>query len=195
MTTRASEEDRNPVFFHILGIVKGVTAIFRINDIIDLPLIDSLSAQRLCTIRDVILDMRENRVFALVCRERLFRRTLEAIPYRNVVSITQNGVGVAGITRQISLREMSMKHRRYQSYGAILGKLVLSSRGETLGVVRDLLFDTASGVIKAYELSEGYLDDFLHGRHIVGIDYENLLTGKNIILNDYSSNKQGHSRQ
>ena len=90
---------------------------------------------------------------------------------------------------------MSMKHRRYQSYGAILGKLVLSSRGETLGVVRDLLFDTASGVIKAYELSEGYLDDFLHGRHIVGIDYENLLTGKNIILNDYSSNKQGHSRQ
>lgn len=169
--------------------------IFRINDLIDLPVIDSLSSHRLCTIRDVIVDLRENRIFALVCRERLFRRTLESIPYRNVVSITQNGVGVAGDTRQISLRELSMKHRRYQSYGIILGKLVLSSRGETLGVVRDLLIDTASGVIKAYELSEGYLDDFLHGRQIVGIDYENLLTGKSIILSDYNSNKQGYSRQ
>lgn len=168
-------------------------AIFRINDIIDLPVIDSLSSHRLCTIRDVIVDLRENNIFALVCRERLLRRTLEAIPYSNVVSITQNGVGVAGAARQISLRELSMKHRRYQSYGIILGKLVLSSRGDTLGVVRDLLFDTSSGAIKAYELSEGYLDDFLHGRHIVGIDYENLLTGKSIIFNDY--NKQGYSRQ
>jgi len=154
-----------------------------------------MSSHRLCTIHDVIVDLRENRIFALVCRERLLKRTLEAIPYRNVVSITQNGIGVTGNMKQISLRELDMKHRRYQSYCVLLGKLVLSSRGETLGVVRDLLIDTTSGVIKAYELSEGYLDDFLHGRHIVGIDYDNFLTGKNIVLNDFNSNKQGCYRQ
>lgn len=169
--------------------------IFRINDIIDLPVIDSMSAHRLCTIKDVIVDLRENRVYALVCRERLFKRTLEAIPYRNVVSITQNGIGIAGSTRQISLREMDMKHRRFQSYGAIMGRLVLSNRGETLGVVRDILIDTGSGMIKAYELSEGYLDDFLAGRHIVGADYGSMLTEKSIILDGYGSREQDAFRQ
>lgn len=163
-----------------------MVSIFRINDIIDLPVVDIISSRRLCTIRDVLIDLRENRIYALVCKEKLFRRTLEAIPYRSVRSITQNGIAIEGNINQVSLRELSVKHRRFQSFEEILGKLVQSSRGETLGVVRDLLIDTNSGLIKACELSDGYLDDFISGRHIVGIDYENMLTGKNIVLNEYN---------
>lgn len=193
MTTRISEEDRIRSFFFNLPIVNNfislvceVVNIFRINDLIDLPVVDSVSYRRLCTIHDVIVDLRENRVYALVCKEKLFKRSLEAIPYRNVVSVTQNGIGIVGNTSQISLRELSMKHRRFQSFGTILGKLVLSSRGDTLGIVRDLLIDTNSGIIKAYELSEGYLDDFISGRHIVGIDYDNMFTGKSIVINEHN---------
>ena len=163
-----------------------MVSIFRINDIIDLPVIDCISSKRLCTIRDVIIDLREKRVYALVCKEKLFRRALDAIPYRSVLSITQNGIMIEGNISQISLRELSMKHRRFQSFGEILGNFVQSGRGETLGIVRDLLIDTNSGLIKACELSEGYLDDFISGRHIVGIDYENMLTGKSIVLNEYN---------
>lgn len=163
---------------------KEVITIFRINDMIDLPVVDSITFRRLCTIRDVIIDLRENRVYALVCKERLFKRYLEAIPFRNVSAITQNSIGLVGKMNQISLRELSIKHRRFQSYSNILGKLVLSSRGETMGVIRDLLIDTNNGIIKAYELSEGYLDDFIGGRHIVGLDHGYKLTDKNILLNE-----------
>lgn len=160
---------------------------FRINDIIDLPIIQSMSEQRLCTIRDVIIDMRENRVFALVCKERILRRSLEVMPFRNVVAITQNCVVVVGRINQISLRELSIKSRRFLSYRNILGKIVLNSRGETSGIIRDLLFDTNSGIIKAYELSDGYIDDIIKGRHIVELECGHALSGKNLVLRDYST--------
>ncbi len=131
--------------------------------------------------------MRESRVYALVCKERLLRRTLEAIPFRNVAAITQNSVAVIGRIDQISLRGLSMKYRRFQSYKSILGKIVLSSRGETLGIIRDLIFDTNSGIIKAYELSEGYIDDLLRGRHIIELECGYTLSDKNIVIKDYSS--------
>ena len=168
-------------------LANEVINIFRVNDLIDLPVIESMSAQRLCTIRDVIIDMRESRVYALVCKERLFRRYLEAIPFRNVAAITQNNVAVTGKIDQISLRGLGMKYRRFQSYKNILGKIVLSSRSETLGIIRDLLIDTNSGIIKAYELSEGYIDDILTGRHIVELECGHTFSDKNVVLKDHNA--------
>ena len=157
---------------------------FRIIDMIDLPMIDCLSGQRLCTIRDVIVDMRENRAYALVCKERFFRRSLEAVPFRKVETISQNGVSVTGRAKRVCLRELFTKQRRFQSYQNVLGKLVINSKGETLGIIRDILIDTYSGSITAYELSEGYIDDFLRGRHIMELNCEHSYNGKNIILKD-----------
>ena len=164
-----------------------VINIFRINDIIDLPVVDSISAQRLCTIRDVIIDLRESRIYALICKEKFFGKSLEAVPFRSVTAISQNNVTVTGRISLISLRELRMKQRRYQSYQSILGKLVQCSKGETLGAVRDLLIDTNSGIIKAYELSEGYIDDFLRGRHIIEMDSRHILNGENVVLNEYNT--------
>lgn len=160
--------------------------IFRINDIIDLPVIDIESARRVSTIRDVIIDLRENRIYALICRERFIRRYTEAIAYKNVNLITQNSVGVTGRTERLNIRELCMKQRRFQSYNLILGKLVLGTHGEMLGVIRDLLIDTDTGIIKAYELSEGYLDDFLKGRKIISLEYGHKLSGKNLVQSDYN---------
>lgn len=153
--------------------------IFRINDLIDLPVIDSMSAQKLCSIKDVIIDIREYRVHALVCRERMFRRSLEALPFKNVESISQNGIWTGGNIGRMSSRGLLAKQKRFKSYQYILGKLVHSSEGESLGVIRDILFDTNSGIIKAYELSEGYIDDFLSGRHIVEMKSGHSLLGNN----------------
>ena len=161
-----------------------VISIFRINDIIDLPVVDNISTQRLCTIRDVIIDLRESKVYALVCKERFFRRSLEAVPFKHVTEISQSSITVTGRFKLISISELNLNHRRFQSYQSILGKLVLSSHGETLGIIRDILIDTNSGVIKAFELSEGYIDDFLGGRHIMELDCGHTLAGKNIILKE-----------
>jgi uncharacterized protein YrrD len=151
-----------------------VISIFRINDIIDLPVIDSTSAQRLCAIKDVIIDMRKNSIYALVCKERMFGRSLEAVPFKSVEAISQNGIWAGGRTIQINSKNIFVKQRYFQSYQNILGKLVQGSGGEELGIIRDILFDTNTGIIRAYELSEGYLDDFFRGRRIIELDSASL---------------------
>ncbi len=160
---------------------------FRINDMIDLPVVDCVSKRRICTIRDVIVDMRAGRVYALVCKERLFSRAIEAIPFTNVADISQNGVKAGGSNLHMSLRELRMKHRRLQSYQDILGKLVLGGRGEPLGIIRDILIDVNSGAIKAYELSEGYIDDLLKGRQIIAVDGDRTFDDGNMVMKDVSA--------
>lgn len=169
--------------FGLFSLLKyEVIGIFRVNDIIDLPVCDNITAQKLCTIHDAIIDIKKSRVYALVCKERLFSRSLEAIPFLHIAEISQSSIIVADRTSIINLRDLNIKRRRFQSCQNILGKLVLSSRGETLGVIRDILIDTKSGAIKAYELSEGYIDDFLGGRHIMKLDCGCTFTGKNVVL-------------
>ena len=160
---------------------------FRVNDIIDLPVVHCMSAKKMCTIRDVIIDLKEVRVYALVCRERILKRYIEAVPFGNITSITQNSVVITGRMKQISLAELSMKQRRYQSYKNMLGKMVLNSKREALGITSDLLIDTDSGVISAIELSEGYIDDILKGRRILKLDYGHTLSGDGIVLKDFNA--------
>ena len=159
-------------------------SIFRINDIIDLPVFDCVSEEKRCTVRDVIIDTKENRLHILICRERMLGRSLEAIPYKNVESISQNGIRASGNISRMSPRGLLAKQRRFSSCQDILGKLVQSTRGEPLGIIRDILFDTNTGIIKAYELSEGYFDDFIRGRHIVELEHGYTLTGSNAVIKE-----------
>jgi len=151
---------------------------------IDLPVFDCVSEQKRCTVRDIIIDKKENRIHALICRERMFGRSLEAVPFKNVESISQNGIRAAGNISRVSPRGLLAKQRRFSSYQDILGKLVQSLRGEPLGIIRDILFDTNTGIIKAYELSEGYLDDFLKGRHIVELEHGHTFTENNAVIKE-----------
>lgn len=168
------------------GFIVGGIFIFRINDIIDLPIIDRTSGQRICTVKDVVIDTRENRVYALVCKERLIKRSIEIVPYNDVIAITQNYVVIYGKDSIINEREALSIYRRYTSIENILGKLVINSRGEILGIIRDLLINSADGHIKAYEYSAGYFDDLVSGRRIIQFDKSYNLAEKNMVLREYS---------
>jgi len=164
----------------------GGMRLFRVNDIVDLPIIEKTSGQRICTVKDVIVDTRENRVYALLCRERLIKRSCEIIPYDDVISITQNYVMIAGKTGVLRQKRTISRRSRYQGLDDILGKLVINKRGEILGIIRDLLINSDNGRIIAYELSEGYLDDLVTGRRIVEFDGNYNLSSKSMVMEDCS---------
>jgi uncharacterized protein YrrD len=49
----------------------------------------------------------------------------------------------------------------------VLGKRVLSEKGDDLGVVEDVLFEEQTGRITGWRLSSGLIDDILHGRQVL----------------------------
>lgn len=160
--------------------------IFRVNDIIDLPIIDRASGQRICTVKDVIIDARENKVYALVCREHLIRRATEIIPYDYVIDVTQNYVMITKKCNIIKHREIPSMNRRFFSIENIIGKLIMNKKGEIIGAIRDIMLNTSDGSISAYEISEGYFDDLLSGRRIIELNKSFSITEKNMVIKEYN---------
>lgn len=149
-------------------------------------MVEKTSGERFCTVKDVIIDSKENRVYALVCKESLIKRSKEAIPYSSVISLSQNYVLITRKDSAVIHREIWYRNRHCMSYEFIIGKLVINSRGEILGIIRDLLIDAESGAIKAYELSEGYIDDIVKGRRIIELDKNCSFTEHSMVIKENS---------
>lgn len=49
----------------------------------------------------------------------------------------------------------------------VVGQGVLSKKGESLGIVHDMVFDIETGAPEGLELSKGFMNDMLEGRRII----------------------------
>lgn len=65
--------------------------------------------------------------------------------------------------------------------GGAVGKRVLDAEGRVLGFVDDVLFDPESGAVWGYEVSAGFISDFVEGRKSVPLT-EELVVGPDSIL-------------
>lgn len=57
--------------------------------------------------------------------------------------------------------------KKRTGYEDMLGRNVKSKNGTGLGVVKDLIYSTETGVIEGLELSRGFMEDAMQGRNVV----------------------------
>lgn len=110
----------------------------------------------------------ESRIIGfLVQKRRLFSHT----HFLSVDAVTSAGSEAMMIEHACALEPVSHKHK--QCYSIVTGKRrfrgkpLLSSEGETLGLVEDVYFDVELGTIEGYEVTDGWLSDITEGRKIV----------------------------
>ncbi len=142
---------------------------FRISDLVDLP-IKCLNGDKKIryTVKSLLIDGNNNKIAALVCKEGTFKKYIKVIAYERIIAIDINGIIVADehcVAKQ-SLHELN----HYFQLEDIMNQLVLSNHGSLQGRITDIYINLVNGEIISYELSEGYLDDFINGRKIVGIE-------------------------
>ena len=56
---------------------------------------------------------------------------------------------------------------------SIIGRTVMRADGHELGVISDIVFESAGGWIVGFEISKGFIDDLLDGRNLL---YENAIS-------------------
>lgn len=54
-------------------------------------------------------------------------------------------------------------------FESIIGKDVLSDKGQAMGVVSDCIFDMENGIIEEIELSRGFMEDIVEGRNVISL--------------------------
>lgn len=142
---------------------------FRISDLLDLPIKTVLCEDNTkYTVKSVLLDGNKNKIAAIVCKEGAIKRYCKTIPYEKIISIDTNGVIISdeNCIKKIKQNEILS----YLQLEAVIKKDVKSNTGDFHGILTDIYINLLTGAIIGYELSEGYLDDFMNGRKIINID-------------------------
>ncbi|MGB7604168.1 MAG: hypothetical protein WBL93_01700 [Lutisporaceae bacterium] len=142
---------------------------FRISDLLDLPIKTILGEDNTKhTVKSVLLDGNKNKIAAIVCKEGTLKKYCKTIPYERIISIDTNGVIISdeNCIKKIKQNEILS----YLQLEDIIKKDVKSNTGDFHGILTDIYINLLTGAITGYELSEGYLDDFMNGRRIINID-------------------------
>ena len=140
---------------------------FRVSDVIDLPIVSLRTGKRLCTVKSVIIDMKENMVFALLCKESMMKKHCEIVQYNKILLMNYNQITVFDKSSFKRIWSGSLNTSSFIEYENIIGKFVINSNRELIGTVTDIYFHALNGTIDSFELSEGYFDDFVYGRKLL----------------------------
>jgi len=157
---------------HNIGMRKG-------RELKNLPVIDVLSGQHLGYIRDFKVENHEN-------LEGLYMVSLDnQVYYLSRDSISRIGRDAVMVKPGLSKVVLEGQSDWVEDSG-LNGSAVLTSGGEVLGMVSDILIEEKEGNILGYEVSDGYFKDLFWGRKV--IPTANVLTwGKDtVIVDDFS---------
>ncbi|MDF2889717.1 MAG: PRC-barrel domain protein [Clostridia bacterium] len=156
---------------------------FRASDLIDLPILTLMKgSSSKYTVKSLLIDGFNNRIAAIVCKEGTLKKSAQILPYERIISIDTNGIIISDIKNieKIALRNLN----DYLQLDDVMNKLVKNSNGDLYGILTDIYISLLNGKITGYELSEGYIDDFVNGRKIINISstLNKALINKEIIM-------------
>lgn len=142
---------------------------FRISDFLDLPVKCINGNKRMKhTVKTLLIDGNNNKIAALICKEGAIKKIVKLIPYEKIIAIDINGIVISDEFCIAKVQQQEL--HSYFQLEDILNQLVKNNAGSLQGRITDIYVDLLSGKITSYEISEGYLDDFLNGRKIIAIE-------------------------
>lgn len=136
------------------------------HDVIGLPVYTIEKGKQLDhTVKDVVYDPQTNRVVALVLDEGGWFSNTKVIPLEDIHSIGDDAVLIQNahyIRTADKIKPRVASIAKGKNY--LTTDTVITEDGTELGTVRDLLFDTATGSVVAFEVSQGPLKNVSTGK-------------------------------
>jgi uncharacterized protein YrrD len=131
------------------------------------PAYNALTGSVIGKVEDVLFD-EQGIVQGLLLNEKGWFKGLRKVSLESVQSIGANGVIVSGDAVIEPLQKhdhqfFCMDHFRT----GVLGKPLLTSEGEKLGLVQDVYFQEKMGTIVGIEVTNGWFSDITEGRKVV----------------------------
>ncbi|NPC93489.1 hypothetical protein HOO54_14900 [Bacillus sp. WMMC1349] len=150
------------------------------NELEGLNVYDRQSTLLLGLITDICFSHEGTCLGFIMEEKRRFYHHRSLLPLPSVTDINSNGVYV-DFTQ---FKPMPIPKNSY-SYDQLKQKMVKTKEGSSLGILEDVYFASDSGIIVAYELSDGFFADLSGEKKQVHSSGEPLEVGKNsIVLNE-----------
>lgn len=147
---------------------------FRASDLIGLPVLVGPDLRRIGRVKDVLVTNDGRRICGLAIDANGWFRPGRILDYRAIRAV--------GPTCLLADREALLDPSEDHHCGKqLLGKPILSSTGDEIGMMDDIHFHPSTGNISALQISQGFVDDLLDGKQVMQ-EPGALLLGKEAIL-------------
>ncbi len=144
--------------------------------VLGLPVVDLNKGEEIGEVVDVIFNPELVELSGVIIeskQERYF------IPYQGIYSLGEDAVTIEK-KEVITNFEFGQESLVDQERGEIMDSKVITSTGEDLGMVKDIVWDDEGRLI-GYQLTDGLVQDILEGREILVLD-DNITYGKDAII-------------
>ncbi|MBZ4652821.1 MAG: hypothetical protein JG781_159 [Peptococcaceae bacterium] len=124
----------------------------------NLPVIEVSSGQLLGYVREI--EVKENsRLSGLYVTS--LSNEICYVPWDNIASIGRDAIFIKSKEENQKVESVPVEKTAY------CGSWVMSASGKNLGTIEDIVIEESSGNVVGYEISDGYLKDFLMGRSVI----------------------------
>jgi len=130
-----------------------------------LPVICGRNGKKVGIVSDVQYTPGRKKIDGIIIQEQSHMYSSNYIPMEKIVTFGEAAV----IVKEDCFKTKTEKGR----ITPIIGKTVMRADGYELGVISDIVFDSADGWIVGFEISKGFIDDLLDGRNLL---YENTIS-------------------
>ncbi|HEY8348857.1 MAG TPA: PRC-barrel domain-containing protein [Clostridia bacterium] len=147
--------------------------LYKYSEVLNLPVICADNGSKAGTVKDVLLDGGDRQVKALVLEQKGLAARRRVVPLDDRVNLG-NGAVIVGSSDCVAEMDRSLfkdtfggKTAQAGEEGGLIGTKVYSKTGDEVGVIMDVIFDPRTGRIEGFEISDGLLQDVMHGRKLL----------------------------
>ncbi len=138
----------------------------RYSEVLNLPVICADSGRKAGVVKDILFSPEEKQVKALLLERSGVSVRKRVVFLRELISLGDDAAIVDNAGCVSDMDRVSFK-RYFKDEGSLIGLKVFSKAGGEVGVVRDVIFDYRTGRIEGFEISDGLLQDVMHGRKLL----------------------------
>lgn len=153
----------------------------KLNDLLGLPVLECETGSKIGEVREVILDLDMAAVWGLLVNLSDRSQSNEGILFRDVFSIGRDAVTLRIKEAVIDLTTF-LETESLRSLQKLVNKTIFTEAGLNLGVLVDILFDVTTGEVKGYEVSDGIITDFIHGRMMMPLPQAQVIGEDKLIV-------------
>ncbi|PKM79744.1 MAG: hypothetical protein CVU89_16780 [Firmicutes bacterium HGW-Firmicutes-14] len=136
-------------------------------EIISLPVVTSGERKQLGEVRDIIYDPYENRILGYIMENSGWIRDGRGFLHCDMVKREDDCIIVQDESAIRKLGTMPELKEALKEGKDIRGLRVEDSEGKYVGTIQDLIINEETGDISGYEVSDGVIQDLLHGRSMI----------------------------
>ena len=159
----------------------------KLSNLVGLPVLITGTGMQIGEVKEVILNLEQAAVLGIVLAGVHWFANDQGVILEDVFRVGRDAIMLRATYAVRELTPAMLPGIIYR-HAELLGKPIYTETGVYCGILTDALFDSSTGEIKTYEISDGLIADLLYGRNLMPLPQAQVVSQDRIIIPESMTN-------